>query len=355
MNRALIVGGYGEVGRRIAKHLLSVSDTEVILAGRNREKAETLARELGPQASALTLDVGDLEAVRRALESKPIIINCVDLADLRLIAESIELGLTLIDTSASYHYWQRVLQLKKEAERCGARILLGAGLIPGVTNVMAKAAYNALGTLTSLKTSTLLSLADDYGAAASAYTLGEAGQAYLFPGQTQPERSLVANTVTDFGGSVGRIRAYRFPFPGQFFYGDTLNTVASSWLALEPAWVGRLLNATVHFGGDVLLRSPQASALTHHLTPYLSRLSAVQPRFVVGVEAEGQSGSRRYRLEGQNQSDATALSLVTMLEQLDKTTVGPGIWLPEQWLEPERFFRELARRGFVVSVEEFIP
>ena len=353
MKNILIVGGYGEVGRRTAAHLLQNSKTTVTLAGRSLKKAQVLAAQLGSRATPLQLDSNDLTGVQKALEPRPLVVNCVDLQELHLIYESARRGLTLIDATASYGYWQRVFPLKAQVEERGARVLLGAGLIPGITNVMAKAAHEALGGLTRLQTNTLLSISSSHGEAATTYTLSEAGQTYHFPAAPQPERSFVQHKTVDFGGDVGRMIAYRFPFPSQFFYRETLDAEASSYLALGPAWVGTLLSASIRLGGQPLLQTAWLKSFLHRVTPLLSKLPGGTPKFLVAVDAVSPTGHRRYRLEGRDahQSEATALGIVAMLEQFDAASLPPGIWLPEQWVEPEPFFGYLKTLGLRVLVE----
>ena len=348
MKNVLVVGGYGEVGRRVAAHLLQDPSRSVTLAGRRLAAAEALAAQLGKRAFPLQLNTNDPTSVREALASRPLVINCVDLQELHLVSESIQQGLTLIDATASYGFWQRVFALSEQAKRRGARVLLGAGLIPGVSNVMAKAAKDELGSLNEVVTGTLLNPFDAHGKAALTYTLSEAGQNYQFPDSAHPERSFVDSRVIDFGGAVGPLKAYRFPFPSQFFYQATLGTTASSWLALEPAWTASLLSATVRLGAQALVKRPWFTALTHRATSRLAGLSG-ETRFALAVEAYGE-GTRRYRLEGQQQSDATAVSLVAMIEQLEPSLPPPGVWLPEQWLMPNRFFEQLNNRDLSVTV-----
>ena len=353
MENVLIVGGYGEVGRRTAAHLLRNPKTTVTLAGRSFHRAEALAAQLGSRATPLQLDSNDSASVQKALEPHPLAVNCIDLKELHLIFESARRGLTLIDATASYGYWQRVFPLKAQVEERGARVLLGAGLIPGITNVMAKAAHEALGGLTRLQTTTLLSMSSSHGEAATSYTLSEAGRTYHFPDAGQPERSVVKRKAVDFGGDVGRMTAYRFPFPSQFFYRETLDAEASSYLALGPAWVGVLLSAIIRLGGQPLLQTARLRSFLHRTTPLLSRLPGGTPEFIVTVEAVSPTGRKRYRLEGRDihQSEATALGIVAMLEQLAAASPPPGIWLPEQWVEPERFFADLVDQGLVVLAE----
>lgn len=63
--RLLIAGGYGAVGSHLTRYLRQLSpDVEIVLAGRNPEKGEALARELG-KAETVYLDVEKPETLER--------------------------------------------------------------------------------------------------------------------------------------------------------------------------------------------------------------------------------------------------------------------------------------------------
>lgn len=69
----LILGGYGETGRRIAQHLLHRTKVRVRIAGRNLDEARRLADALnkkyaGKRAEALRMDANDALSVRSAMD-----------------------------------------------------------------------------------------------------------------------------------------------------------------------------------------------------------------------------------------------------------------------------------------------
>ncbi len=70
MPTILIIGGYGNTGYYIAELLLQHTDAELILAGRNEEKAKAAASRLrgwhGGEVEALRLDAGDEAQLRNA-------------------------------------------------------------------------------------------------------------------------------------------------------------------------------------------------------------------------------------------------------------------------------------------------
>jgi saccharopine dehydrogenase-like NADP-dependent oxidoreductase len=63
--KALVLGGYGNFGARICRALASDTNIELLVAGRDASRAGELARELGPRATGLALDVGRSDLAER--------------------------------------------------------------------------------------------------------------------------------------------------------------------------------------------------------------------------------------------------------------------------------------------------
>lgn len=49
MTKILILGGYGQTGRPLARHLLRQSPVELVIAGRSLEKADAFAAQLNAE------------------------------------------------------------------------------------------------------------------------------------------------------------------------------------------------------------------------------------------------------------------------------------------------------------------
>ncbi|MGH8916584.1 MAG: SDR family oxidoreductase [Acidimicrobiia bacterium] len=64
----LIVGGTGGIGRELARHYLN-EDRDVIITGRDPEKAAVIASELGNGATGLGFDLGKPGTIGEALQS----------------------------------------------------------------------------------------------------------------------------------------------------------------------------------------------------------------------------------------------------------------------------------------------
>lgn len=71
--KILILGGYGNTGKLIAKYLLQESDFFIAIAGPNKSKSELAAAELNQlnhssRATSIKLDASDFSALKQALE-----------------------------------------------------------------------------------------------------------------------------------------------------------------------------------------------------------------------------------------------------------------------------------------------
>ncbi len=100
----LIVGGYGETGRRLLHHLAERTAAPLVVAGRDGWKAQALAAELnrrhpGDRVRGLALDASDGPALRRALEGVALLVNATTAsAHEPAIAEAaLDAGVDLLD------------------------------------------------------------------------------------------------------------------------------------------------------------------------------------------------------------------------------------------------------------------
>lgn len=64
----VVVGGTSGIGLSLSREIVARGD-RVILTGRDREKAEQVAREIGPHATGLALDLADPASIASSLSS----------------------------------------------------------------------------------------------------------------------------------------------------------------------------------------------------------------------------------------------------------------------------------------------
>ncbi|WP_230467163.1 KR domain-containing protein [Lujinxingia vulgaris] len=88
MDRAvvMVVGGYGEVGRRVSAMVAALPGVRVIVGGRREEEAQRFASELyleagGVEVGARQVDVGDRAEFEAAIADVDVVVMCVDVPD----------------------------------------------------------------------------------------------------------------------------------------------------------------------------------------------------------------------------------------------------------------------------------
>lgn len=348
----LITGGYGEVGGRISAHLAGRYPGRVVIAGRDGARAAAMAERVAGQARGIALDVHDSGAVARALVGVALVANCVDLRKPHLLHAVCANGLAYTDINASTQ-WRVARALHAEAERSGARIVIGTGLVPGISSAMARAAAERVGPLTSVHTALLLSIGDAFGPGSLEYLLAEASQSQVVieDGLERTVSFFSEGRSVQFPAPIGLRRAYRAPFADQLFYPQTLGVQsASARLAIEQAWAGAAIAGLMKLGLGRSVAFEAVRGVIRRLVARLHGRSQGGDRFALVVEARGAGSGLRATLGGRVQAEATAIASSLFAHSLFEGEIDrSGVWFPEEVVDSARFLERL--RGYGIAVE----
>ena len=131
------LGGYGKVGLP-ANKLLAQTDlvTEIAIVGRNLERAEKAATEIGEKAIAIQVDGTDEQKLTALMEGYDLFVNA---ADNEFVLPSIRAA---IHNSAHYcdaafgNVLEQALQLNSQAEAVDITAITANGVHPSITNLM---------------------------------------------------------------------------------------------------------------------------------------------------------------------------------------------------------------------------
>ena len=353
----LITGGYGTVGRRIAADLAPEYPGRVVVSGRSAEKAAQLAAELGHGVRGRRVDVGNPDSVEAALGGVGVVVSCIDQPEPHLLRAAITHGLAYTDIAPHLMTRRPTEAMKAEAARTGARIVLAAGLAPGISSLLARLGADRVGALESVESNVLLSVGDTYGPASRAYLMEEIALPYAvrIEGREVPTRPFAGSAHVTFAPPLGERTAYVFPFSDQVFFPKTLGArTALSRLALDPPWLGTLLSKLVRLGVASAMRRREGSQeRVQRLISWLQRRHEGRDWYGALVEVRGARGSVRAGLVGRGQATGTAIGAAAVVRALAEGEVKqPGIWLAEQVIPPGPFFERLAVRGLVPTIEE---
>ncbi|MFD6110021.1 saccharopine dehydrogenase family protein [Streptomyces yangpuensis] len=305
-NRILVVGGYGAVGATVVSALDGWFPGRVVVAGRD----EARARRLG----GVRADVADPDAFRRTLAELgdiAAVVLCVEPPDTRVARVCLERGVHLVDIGATRRLLDGVADLHGLAAGSGATAVLSVGVAPGLTNLLARRAHEAVGGAEHIDLTVLLGAGERHGADAVRWTVE--GLAEKPPG---------APLRTSLPGH-GLRTAHPFPFSDQHTLPGTLGVKrVTTRLCLDS----KPLTAAL-FGLRAAARRP---AVRRTLTAAFSRVHLGGDGFAVRADARRGDLHAACAVTGREQSRVTALVASYVTRELLTGSVPPGVHHIEQ-------------------------
>jgi hypothetical protein len=137
--KVFALGGYGKIGTQAIK-LLSQCDliTEIAIAGRNLERAEKLAAQIGVKAVAVHADGTDEKELASLLTGYDVIMNAASANSvIPAIGAAIGTGTAYCDVASFGDTVQQVLQFDSRAKAGGIIGIVANGMCPGFSSLMA--------------------------------------------------------------------------------------------------------------------------------------------------------------------------------------------------------------------------
>jgi saccharopine dehydrogenase (NAD+, L-lysine forming) len=355
--KILIIGGYGNVGRIIASELARRFPEQVIVAGRDYQKAKDFSLELGQQVIPMAFDVSRIADNEKLLDDVGIVIMCLDLESIEFVRLCIQLGIHYIDISASYSILSQIEILNKEAEAARATVVLSVGLAPGLTNLLTKHCQSKVPNMTHADIYILLGMGDIHGDAALQWTLKNLNGEFTIrdSGESKRVKSFEDGKQTVFPGRLGKRTAYRFNFSDQHVLPQTLGLKSvSTRLCFDSAWMTSLFAVMKKTGVNRLLRLKGVEGLAIGL---LKRLHFGSAEFVVKVDGSNLPERRvsyECSLWGEVEGRATGLVAAKVAEKLVLSSYPAGVFHIEQLFTLHEFLENLGQCGLKFEEKEYV-
>jgi len=350
----LIVGGYGVVGSRIAADLAADFPDRVVVAGRHLERAQATAAAIGHGVQGRQVDVTVPSSIAAALADVSVAVNCIDQPDRALLWAVIKRGLGYTDITPHLTDLGRGAAYERvdaAAKARGARILLGAGMVPGISSVMVRALADTLGGANRIETALLLSTDDLTGPGSFDYLLQELTMDFDLhvEGADRRARPFTSPRTVEYPAPAGPRRAYLFPFSDQVLYPRTMGARSVvTRLSVDPPRMSRLLALLVRTPATHLVAQPRVRAALGALRRRHMAAQAHAPYALrVDVEYHGRTGTAT--LAGSGQAHATATGTAALVRSLAGEVTEPGAWMPEQVIDPALFFDRLSLGGIRIE------
>uniref|UniRef100_M8B2M1 Saccharopine dehydrogenase NADP binding domain-containing protein n=1 Tax=Aegilops tauschii TaxID=37682 RepID=M8B2M1_AEGTA len=335
--RVLVLGGTGRVGGSTATALSKLRpDLNILIGGRNREKGESLASELGEQSEFVKIDTGNAAMLEKALEDVDLVVHTAGPfqreAECTVLQAAISTKTAYIDVCDDMDYSWRAKAFHEEAKAQGVPAITTAGIYPGVSNGSGGAGPTILAT-------SFLLLGEDV----IAYNKGEEIKLKPYSG--------VLNI--DFGKGVRKRDVYLLNLPEVKSAHKFLGVpTVSARFGTAPFFWNWGMEAFANFLPVELLRDKdKVGKLVEQIDPLVRAIDGiVGERVSMRVDLECSNGRNTIGLFSHRKlSVSVGHSTAAFVQAVLEGSTQPGVWFPEEpegiAIESRKLLLERASQG----------
>src|SRR5258705_5965320 len=150
MRPIVVLGGYGRLGRACALELAVQTQAPLRIAGRNAQRAESLALSLGERAPPCYADAADPRLLGRALEGAAAVVACCGGDQLLALQSALQLRVPFIGLSPLPLDPRSARHLGELARRAQGPVVLYAGAVPRIPRILAESLVPRLAAVETL-------------------------------------------------------------------------------------------------------------------------------------------------------------------------------------------------------------
>ena len=342
--KLLVIGGYGTIGGRAAQLLAEFFEGRIVVGGPNEAKAQQFADASGHGMQGIALDATDPAQLATALGDHRTVVNTVDSLEEAVVDAAIAAGTNYVGVVGTDV--QAIRARHNDARTTGSRILLGTGVMPGISNVIARKLSADLGGADRI-VSTAVGDAGSLGPQTFSYMLQEAAKPLVLPGAARPTMPYAVSVQFRFPEPREHVTAYAVC--DWFSYADTLGAESVTAILMEPAPLRQVMHLAARARITKALAVPRIRRL---VARGLLRVTAgmKQGPMLIGVEVSRDGKSASLCAAGASDAEWTSQGVATLAAHVHRGDVEPGVWLPEQVIEPAPYLADLERRGLKLAV-----
>lgn len=358
--RVLLLGATGVTGRRAAAELLRSSEVdEVVLSGRHERSLGALAELFGGDRVGIAVcDVADETTLQAHARAADVVVSCAGpgyLTEAPSIRACIAAGSSYLSLNDDQFEAAFAAELGDAAQKARATIVPGAGVSPGLSDLLAASAVSDLDNTQEIEISLAVSSSDDSGEASALHLLAALSRPahHLSEGRHLEDTSGKVARLVYFPEPVGWVETFRIGHPQVLTLHRAFPNVAS---------LGFRLGVTERAVMDVL-RASARSGMAGSDTRRRMLLSVASPLRGVLEKLPPRSGSwtaLRVDVWGSKDGRKAEISLgmvdhlvnlaclpliLAALEVGAGRAVRPGVRSLAEVVPVDAFFTALDRRG----------
>ena len=355
--KVLVIGGYGRIGKSIAKDIVERTDAEVTITSRKTQ----------PQLDNfrfLALDLSDRQQLQKAIASHDLAIHCAGpfhYRDARVLETCIECGVNYLDVSDHRSFYQKAIKYQDKAIASGITAILNTGIFPGISNSMVKQGVEQFDKPQKIHLSYVV--AGSGGAGLTVMRTTFLGLKNKFSAWIDGEWRKISpyseREVIEFPQPYGKTGVYWFDVPETYTFADSfaVDTVITKFGSI-PDWYNHLTWITAHIFPEAWVTTPKGieffSQVSYAMTKVTDRFSGIGVAMraeVTGIK-EGQAETYCSTMVHEDTAIAAGAGTGSIAQFiLDGKLAKPGIYPVEQALSTELFIEAMNSRQIEIVVE----
>ena len=213
MRNIVVLGGYGNFGKRIVENLAGIEDITILIAGRNLSKSSALVESLKDSSSAslnpLVIDIFAEDFKEQLAAISPFLVihtsGPFQGQDYRVPKACIECGAHYIDLADDRRFVCDIAELDSQAKEKGVLIVTGASSVPGLSSAVVDLYQNQFSAIESIDLAIAPGNKAERGLATVEAILSYTGHPLnvFKEGRWQDVYGWMDSKVNDFGSFVG--------------------------------------------------------------------------------------------------------------------------------------------------------
>jgi len=214
MNKIVVLGGYGNFGKRIVENLAGINDITILIAGRNLSKSSALVENLKATAHALleplAIDIFADNFKQQLLDISPYLVihtsGPFQGQDYCVAKACIECGAHYIDLADDRRFVCDIGELDQQAKNKDVLIVSGASSVPGLSSAVVEHYQNQFSIIESIDLAIAPGNKAERGLATVEAILSYTGHPLnvFKEGRWQDIYGWMDSKLNDFGGFVGK-------------------------------------------------------------------------------------------------------------------------------------------------------
>ena len=358
MNTILILGGYGATGRLLTKHMLAQTGYNIVIAGRNLERAQAFVDSLhDPRATAKKVDASDSASLKQALQGADLLLVAAPTTHHTetVVCAALEAGVDYLDVQYSDLKLEALRAHEREIHEKKLCFVTEAGYHPGLPSAMIRYAASKVDRIESARVACYLNMKNiPYTEAVD--ELMEAFihyQAQVYKNGAWTKSSSWDTRKFDFGEEIGAKACYSMFFEELRCIPEMYPTLKNTGFYISGSnLLADVLVTPIVFVG-LKLAPKRGIRPLGKLMWWAMGKSSPPYRVVLKVEGTGQRNGQPVQVEAsiehEDGYELTAIPVVALLMQYNQIRK-PGLHMLGHLAEPDCLFNDMQRMGVQVTI-----